>query len=134
MPVKQQSRELALQILFQAEYNSDYNIKDLLETSAQVLSAEDVSYAQEIASKALSSQTEIDSLIEVASQHWKLNRMASVDRNILRVAISEMLKISQPMKPQIVIDEAIELAKRYGSQDSPSFVNGILDQILKAEG
>ncbi len=71
---------------------------------------------------------EIDRLIQAVSQHWKLDRMATVDRNILRIAIYEMVFMSSPLTPNIAINEAVEIAKRFSTIESASFINGILDQ------
>jgi len=71
---------------------------------------------------------EIDRIINDISRNWKLDRMAVVDRNIIRCAVFELLYLSD-IPPTVTINEAIEIAKRYGTEDSPGFVNGILDRI-----
>lgn len=71
---------------------------------------------------------EIDRIINDISKNWKLDRMAVVDRNIIRCAVFELLYLSD-IPPTVTINEAIEIAKRYGTEDSPGFVNGILDRI-----
>ena len=73
-------------------------------------------------------QAETDRLIGGAAEHWRLERMAVVDRNVLRLAVCEMLNHPET-PPAVVIDEAIEVAKRFGSEDSGGFINGILDSI-----
>jgi N utilization substance protein B len=71
---------------------------------------------------------EVDELIRKASLNWRIDRMATVDRNILRLATFELMEVTDtPMK--VVLNEAIELSKRYGSEDSSAFVNGVLDKI-----
>jgi len=78
-------------------------------------------------------QQELDTLIRQHSEHWRLERMAAVDRNLLRLALYELLH--QPEVPaKVVINEAVELAKRYGSEESGSFVNGILDRVRESVG
>jgi len=78
-------------------------------------------------------QQELDTLIRQHSEHWRLERMAAVDRNLLRLALYELLH--QPEVPaKVVINEAVELAKRYGSEESGSFVNGILDRVRETVG
>jgi len=72
----------------------------------------------------------IDSYIAKASEHWKPERITFVDKNILRLGIYEML-FTEDVPPKVAIDEAIELAKKYGSEDSGEFINGVLDRILK---
>ncbi len=70
----------------------------------------------------------IDRLIEERSEHWRLDRMTIIDRNILRIAIFELLYCSE-VPPKVTLNEAIDLGKRFGSEESGSFVNGILDRI-----
>jgi len=72
----------------------------------------------------------LDEYIEKASEHWKLSRLTYVDKNILRIGTYEMLH-APDVPPKVAIDEAIELGKKFGSEDSKDFVNGILDRILK---
>jgi N utilization substance protein B len=72
----------------------------------------------------------LDGCIAGASEHWKLSRITYVDKNILRVAIFEILH-SPEVPPKVAIDEAIELAKKFGTEDSKDFVNGILDRVLR---
>lgn len=72
----------------------------------------------------------IDKCIEDASEHWKLGRTTYIDRSILRVAVFEML-FAQDVPPKVAIDEALEMAKKYGNEESKDFINGILDRILK---
>ena len=71
---------------------------------------------------------EIDRIINDISQNWKLDRMAVVDRNIIRCAVFELLYLTD-IPPSVTINEAVEIAKRYGTEDSPGFINGILDRI-----
>ena len=75
-------------------------------------------------------QEAIDKYIETASEHWKLGRTTYIDRSILRLGVFEML-FSQDVPPKVAIDEAIEMAKKYGNEESKDFINGILDRIFK---
>jgi len=75
---------------------------------------------------------ELDALISRFAEHWRVERMAVIDRNLLRLAAFELLYLPQT-PPKAVINEAVELAKRYGSEDSGAFINGILDRIWKAK-
>ncbi len=75
-------------------------------------------------------QEKIDHEIEERSHHWKLNRMSFIDRNILRIALFELLYCDE-IPPNATINEAIEIAKTYGDKNSAAFINGILDQIEK---
>lgn len=90
-----------------------------------------IDYADLLINGVKNNLEKIDSTVQKVSQHWKLDRMAIVDRNLLRMAIFEMLVMKDPLTPNIVINEAIELAKKYGSTDSASFINGLLDQAAK---
>lgn len=72
----------------------------------------------------------IDRLVKSASDNWRLDRITYVDLNILRVGVYEML-FSEDVPPKVAIDEAIEIAKKYGSEDSREFINGVLDRVLK---
>ncbi|MDD3579690.1 MAG: transcription antitermination factor NusB, partial [Desulfobacca sp.] len=76
-------------------------------------------------------QAELDALITRFAEHWRLERMTVIDRNLLRLATFELLYVPQ-VPPKAAINEAVELAKRYGTEDSAAFINGILDRIWKA--
>ncbi len=89
-------------------------------------------YVGQVVSGVRSKKEEIDSIIGKYSKDWPLERMAVVDRNILRLAVYEMLHVPD-VPPKVAINEAVELAKRYGDRDSYRFINGILDRILKEE-
>jgi N utilization substance protein B len=73
---------------------------------------------------------EIDSQISQKSEHWRLDRMAAVDRNLLRLAVFEMTGLGTP--PAVVIDEALELARQFSGDESVSFINGVLDAVLRS--
>ena len=81
----------------------------------------------------LKHKNDIDKILKTHSQNWKIDRMALLDLNILRLGVYEMLYSNKKEAPKIFINEAIELAKMYGSKDSPKFVNGILDSVYKKE-
>ena len=86
------------------------------------------SYAEAIVRGVAAELTKIDETIQRASQNWRLERMARVDRNVLRVGTWELLSSPEVPSP-VVLDEAVELAKRFGTEDSGAFVNGVLDRI-----
>ena len=88
-------------------------------------------YLRELVAGVASHQEELDALIVRFSEHWRLERMTVVDRNLLRLAAYELLYQAK-VPPKVVINEAVEMAKRYGSEDSGAFINGILDQIRAA--
>jgi len=87
-------------------------------------------FAERVVRGAVGDAVRIDGLITEASENWRLERMAAVDRNVLRVAIYELLH-EPDTPPPVVIDEAIEIAKRFGGEESGNFVNGVLDAVLK---
>lgn len=91
-----------------------------------------MTYADTLVSGIQENKAAIDGKIQASSAHWKLDRMATIDRNILRIAVYEMKFAGEPIKSNIAIDEAVEIAKKYGTTDSASFVNGLLDQVSKA--
>ncbi len=90
-------------------------------------------YLRELVAGVASHQEELDALIVRFSEHWRLERMTVVDRNLLRLAAYELL-FQPKIPPKVVINEAVEMAKRYGSEESGAFINGILDQIQKEAG
>lgn len=129
--MRRTSRELALQILFQSEFAPVVSTREYQELFTEALDPETIQFAQSLVKGVQDKKTDIDASIQKVSQHWKIERMAGVDRNILRLAIYEMQFASEPLKPAIAINEAVELAKKFGTTESASFVNGILDQIGK---
>ena len=91
-----------------------------------------MSYALEIVEGVKTHKEKIDSYISAASTHWKIDRMASVDRNILRMSVYEIFFAKDMIEPKIAINEAIEISKVFGTQDSSAFINGVLDQVVKS--
>ncbi len=132
---RSQCREWALQFLYQAEFAGSRSREDLdrfwghFHPEGPGVPA----YLRDQAAGVAAHLEELDALIVRFSEHWRLERMTLVDRNLLRLAAYELLY--QPkIPPKVVINEAVELAKRYGSEDSGAFINGILDQIHLAQG
>jgi N utilization substance protein B len=127
-------REWALQFLYQAEFAGPHQ-PEALERFWHHFQAEGPppAYLLELVSGVTSHLEELDVFIVRYSEHWRLERMTIVDRNLLRLAIYELLY--QPNIPvKVVINEAVEMAKRYGSEASGGFVNGILDQVRMSVG
>jgi len=89
-----------------------------------------IDYTRLLLSGVIQQKESIDSAIETASEHWKLGRITYIDRSILRLAVFEML-FSLDVPPKVAIDEALEMAKKYGNEESKDFINGILDKIFK---
>lgn len=131
--MRRQSRELALKLLFQSEFSEPLKMEDLLKTQDPntEFTADVQLYAKELVRGVQQHQADIDKVIQHFSSNWKIDRMATIDRNLLRVAIYELKFSPNPLSPSIAINEAIEIAKVYGGTDSSSFINGILDQVAR---
>lgn len=131
MGFRRKGREYALQILFQLDItgNEQKTVISLFWKSREALETVR-SFAEKIVFGVLKYKAKLDSLISSSAEHWRLDRMAVVDRNVLRVALYEFLwELDTPLV--VIIDEAIEIAKKYGSEESGSFINGILDSVKK---
>ena len=131
MGKRRAARELALKFLYQTEFNPD----DREAQMEQFCERADTHHAitefmKVLVDKVFSQSEEVDIQLKKFSDHWALERMSMVDRNILRLGICELLfETSTP--PKVVINEAVEIAKKFGSEDSPDFINGILDKVFK---
>ena len=88
-------------------------------------------FSSELFRGAVAASTEIDALIATHAANWRMDRMAAVDRNLLRLAIFEMM-VSGGTPPAVIINEALEIARRFSSEDSVQFINGVLDSVRKA--
>ena len=91
-----------------------------------------IAFARELVAGVRRNRPEMDRLLEEVAENWSLKRMAATDRNILRLGAYELLHTDTP--PRVSIDEAVELAKRFGSDQSAQFVNGILDKVMRRKG
>lgn len=118
------ARERILKLLFQKDFRS-ISLSELLAEQPV-----DDPYVREVVQGLESKHGEIDKLITEKAEGWRLERLHSVDRNILRLAIYELC-YREDVPPEVVINEAVELAKKYGGEHSPIFINGILDRIWK---
>jgi N utilization substance protein B len=118
-------------MLYQVEVNRG-NADAALEKYVKIFPYQEdiVAYTRFLLSGVIAEQKKLDGYILTASENWKLSRITYVDKNILRVAIYEML-YSPDVPPKVAIDEALELAKKFGTEDSKDFVNGILDKVLR---
>lgn len=130
---RRNARELALQLLFQSEFAPQISINAFLHLYDNKYGTETIEYAEQLIKGVADAKTKIDEKISSVSRNWKVDRMALVDRNILRVAIFEMKLSHEKLSEKIVINEAIEIAKKYGNTDSAGFINGILDQVSREE-
>lgn len=133
--LRRQARELALQVLFQQEFSPTLPLDKGLEQFKSYHQApqEVWDYASSLLEGIISKKAEIDAAIENHSAHWTLERMALVELNIMRVAAYEILFLDQEIPPKTAINEAIEISKKYGSSESGSYVNGVLDHIRKSK-
>jgi N utilization substance protein B len=131
LTARRQARELALQILFQTEFAPQISYQAFLDVFEQSVDPDVIDYADILVTGVQSNKAAIDSKIGASSAHWKVERMATIDRNILRIAVYEMRFASEQIKENIAINEAVEIAKKFGTTDSASFVNGVLDQVGK---
>lgn len=130
---RRNARELALQLLFQSEFAPQISVNSFLQLYDNKYATETIEYAELIIKGVAEFKSKIDDKISSVSRNWKVDRMALVDRNILRVAIYEMKISQEKLSEKIVINEAIEIAKKYGNTDSAGFINGILDQVGREE-
>jgi len=128
------SREVALQLLFQQDQNKTPMPRKAIVKFAKDRTRKDteaVAFALALYDGAVAHREGIDTLITATSQNWRLTRMLPADRSILRLATFELIHAAKPEPVAVVLNEAIELAKLYGSKDSPAFVNGLLDTIAQ---
>ena len=129
---RRKSRELAMQMLFQADVgkqNPDEVRKTFWQARDEV-EDDTRGFSEDLFRVAKAREEEIDGIIEQHSENWKLSRMAAVDRNVLRMAIAELLGFPGTPAP-IVINEALEIARRYSAPESINFLNGVLDAIAR---
>ena len=132
MGTRRKSRELAMQMLFQGDLGKQTpeEVRALFWPSRDDVDAETRGFAEDIYRVATERQAEIDALIESHAENWRLERMAVVDRNLLRASVAELL--GYPKTPAaIVINESLEIARRYAAPESVQFLNGVLDAIAR---
>jgi len=131
MGKRRSSRELAMRFLYQVELNPRNPKEQMKEFWERNPCQEDIqAFTEELVDKIFSKKEEIDALLETYSENWPLSRMAVIDRNLLRLATCEILYYKN-VPPKVAIDEAVEISKKYGSDESPNFINGILDRVMK---
>jgi len=130
MGTRRRGRELALQILYQHEF-AGMPVGEIFSTFEELEHAPAAAreFAIALVEGVVARRDEIDAHLGGQAEHWRLERMAAVDRNILRLALYELL-FDRDTPPAVVIDEAVEIAKRFGSERSSQFVNGVLDGFL----
>lgn len=133
---RRHAREAALLTLFQLEFDADdisrESVSDLAVDEVDGIKENDLPYAHALVQGTCAHLTEIDEEIARLSKEWKLHRMAAVDRNLIRMAYYEMRYQEERIDPPIAINEAVELAKKYGSDEASRYVNGILAAMQKS--
>ncbi len=143
MKSRRACREAALQVLYQCDVLADYSESSVsfffehFRSQADLCEDErlgaDTDYCQELVSGVVKNRDEIDARISAASTNWSITRMACVDRNILRIATYEML-FSTDVPRKVCINEAIDISKRFSADESPKFINGVLDKVAELIG
>jgi N utilization substance protein B len=129
---RSRAREVTLQLLYQRDQNPDIGREPIEAFARQRLKeAAVVPFSLALYDGVVDKAPDIDRRLGEAAENWKLQRMAAVDRNILRLGAYELL-FTPETPTKVVLDEAIELARRFGSADSPAFVNGVLDRLRQA--
>ena len=139
MSKRRKGREIALKILYQYEWQTVNDLASALKDFAEHFSPRPIpeddpslSFARYLLEGVLNKKETLDSLLKRFTTKWRLDRMASVDRNILRLGAYELCYCPD-IPPKVAINEAVELAKNFGSEESSGFVNGILDAIYRAQ-
>ena len=131
MGKRRKARESTLQILFQLEFDNAHPEKAIDSFWKNKKATNEIKkHCRWLVEGILSHRENIDRLIQSVSANWRISRMAIVDRNVLRMAVFELLH-EESLAPAIVINEAIEIAKKYSSEEGATFVNGILDDVRK---
>ena len=131
---RRKSRELAMQMLFQRDVGkqtTEQVQKSFWKAREEAIDSDTRGFAEDLFRVATAREEEIDQLIEQHSAHWRIPRMPAVDRNLLRMAVAELVGFPGTPVP-IVINESLEIAKRYAAPESLGFLNGILDAIAKS--
>ncbi|HET6841580.1 MAG TPA: transcription antitermination factor NusB [Candidatus Angelobacter sp.] len=132
MGTRRKSRELCLQMLFQWDMGkqSPEQVRKTFWSERAETDEETRDFANELFAVTTDRHEEIDELIQKHAQHWRMERMATVDRNVLRAGVAEFLGYGTTPRP-IVINEALEIARKYSSPESVQFINGVLDSVGK---
>lgn len=125
---RHEAREAVLRLLYRLEFKPSSPEELLAEEELD----DQAEFIRERLLGILRHREEIDRIIDRRAEGWGIDRLAAVDRNILRLGIYELLHTDVP--PEVAIDEAVELAKEYGTENAPKFINGILDRVWKEEG
>ena len=132
MARRSKARDVCLQMLFQADLNPDIDAQTVQEMIREQLSDEALSlFSFQLFTGVMEIRSMLDERIQEVAENWSLSRMAPTDRNVLRLGAFELLQTETPHRA--VIDEAIDLARKFGTAQSSQFVNGILDKLVPIE-
>jgi transcription antitermination protein NusB len=140
MGLRRRSREKALQILYSAEFNKSLSIKDAIDIYYQYFNltgkcqgsegdTEEYNFIVYLLGEVEKNTAQIEKLIEDAAINWRIERIALIERNILRMSVAELIDTNNGVPFKATINEAIDIAKKFGSRDSSSFVNGIINKV-----
>ncbi len=132
---RRKARELALQMLFQMDMgrqDADH-VRRTFWSERNDLDPTVRAFAEELFAMAAARAAEIDELIERNAEHWRMERMAAVDRNLLRAGVAELLGFPKTPRP-VIINEALEIARRFSTPESVTFINGVLDSVARELG
>jgi len=132
MGTRRKSRELVLQMLFQADMGKQQKeeVRRSFWRERAEVGQETRAFADELFGVATERAREIDEMIERHAEHWRMDRMAAVDRNILRLGVAELLGYPETPRP-VIINEALEIARRFSTAESVNFINGVLDSVAQ---
>ena len=132
MGTRRKSRELCLQMLFQWDMGkqSPEHVRKTFWPERGEVDEETRGFADDLFNLAVERQAQIDELIQKHAQHWRMERMAAVDRNVLRTGVAEFLGYHHTQRP-VVINEALEIARKFSAPESVQFINGVLDSVGK---
>jgi len=130
MGKRRKARELAIQVLFHMEYNAGHP-EDAFGLVCECLDPPAVvrAFSKDLVLGVCNNRDELDRLISRSSKNWRLGRMSHVDRNILRIGVFE-IRFMKEIPPKVSIDEAVEMGKIFGTEESGAFINGILDDVF----
>jgi transcription antitermination protein NusB len=132
---RRKSRELTLQMLFQLDMGKQdlEQVRTTFWSERKDLDEKVQGFSDDLFRVACERREEIDQLIERNAEHWRMDRMAAVDRNLLRAGVAEFLGFPQTPRP-VVINESLEIARRYSTPESVQFINGVLDSVARELG
>lgn len=132
---RRKSRELALQMLFQLDMGKQTKdeVRKTFWGERRDLDEKVRGFADDLFLVAAEREAEIDQIIERNAEHWRMDRMAAVDRNVLRAGVAEFLGFPETPRP-VVINEALEIARRFSTPESVQFINGVLDSVARELG